>query len=92
VPPIDSVDAVVGALYVCEGATLGGQIIASRIRERLGSDAPHSFFACYGDAVVARWADYRRAANAFVRSARGVDRSTRTAVEVFDWFGEVLLS
>jgi heme oxygenase len=92
VPPIDSVDALVGALYVCEGATLGGQIIASRLTTLLGSDTPHSFFVCYGDAVTVRWAAYRRAASILVRSPAAVERSTRTAVEVFDWFGEVLLS
>lgn len=46
-PVIDSVDRALGALYVLEGSTLGGRIIAGMITRRLGPAASVGFFNGY---------------------------------------------
>ncbi len=49
-----------GALYVVEGATLGGQVIGRHLEQRLGFTARHgaAFFNSYGDQVGANWREF----------------------------------
>ncbi|MDB4265163.1 biliverdin-producing heme oxygenase [bacterium] len=51
---------VTGALYVMEGSTLGGQIVARMISERLGliSATGASFFTAHGPDTSARWKEF----------------------------------
>ncbi len=56
-PALGTLGGVLGALYVVEGSTLGGQVIARRLRERLGIDA-HSgagFFSGYAERTGTMW-------------------------------------
>lgn len=46
-----------GALYVLEGSTLGGQLIAAHVRDRLGF-AP-AFHGSYGKQTAAHWRSFR---------------------------------
>lgn len=50
-----------GCMYVLEGATLGGQLIAREARARLGLSPEHgcAFFASYGDQVGPMWRAFR---------------------------------
>ncbi|MFD5825941.1 biliverdin-producing heme oxygenase [Lentzea sp. NPDC060358] len=48
-PVVATVPALVGSLYVVEGAKLGGQLITRWVADALGA-APVSFFAADGDA------------------------------------------
>jgi heme oxygenase len=56
-PEVTEPSQALGVLYVLEGATLGGQIIAIRLREVLGVEAVSggAFFACYGDETRVMW-------------------------------------
>jgi heme oxygenase (biliverdin-IX-beta and delta-forming) len=59
-PVVDSIDQALGVLYVLEGATLGGVLIARQARHRLGI-TPHTggaFFTAYGSATAARWSAF----------------------------------
>lgn len=58
----------VGALYVLEGASLGGRVISRQVRERLGieADAGGSFFHGAGERTGARWREFGRAAETAV--------------------------
>lgn len=49
-----------GALYVLEGATLGGQIICRHLGQHLGlqADTGLSFYASYGTLVGPRWKSF----------------------------------
>ncbi|MEH3144457.1 MAG: biliverdin-producing heme oxygenase [Methylobacterium frigidaeris] len=50
-----------GALYVTEGSTLGGQLIARHVERRLGLDGAGSrYHRSYGKAVGAMWTEFRR--------------------------------
>ena len=56
----DTFSDVVGCLYVMEGATLGGQLIARHLRKVLGLDASQgaAFHHSYGAAVGPMWKAY----------------------------------
>jgi heme oxygenase len=88
--PIRSVANAVGALYVTEGATLGGAVISAHVRQSLGSGVPAAFFESYGAGVPAQWAAFRRAATSLLTSDDEVAAAADTAAATFDWFAAVL--
>lgn len=51
----------IGAMYVLEGSTLGGQIIARRIAETLGFGANGgcAYYCAYGAAIGTMWREFR---------------------------------
>jgi len=59
-PPLDTPAACLGALYVLEGATLGGQILRREMAQRLGLDAGNggAFLNVYGAETGRRWKDF----------------------------------
>jgi heme oxygenase len=59
-PAVRSPAEAIGILYVLEGATLGGTLIARQARVRLGvtAQAGGSFFGAYGKDVGARWRSF----------------------------------
>lgn len=62
-----------GWAYVLEGATLGGRVLAPRLRERLGLDTGLAFVTAYGADTDERWQCFRRA---LVRYAAMNDAAT----------------
>lgn len=60
VPMATPADAT-GAMYVLEGSTLGGQIIARRVAETLGSraDGACAYYRAYGAATGLMWREFR---------------------------------
>jgi heme oxygenase (biliverdin-IX-beta and delta-forming) len=58
-PEVESFHAALGVLYVLEGSTLGGKIIASIISSRLGSTDGFSFFLSYGNGTAEMWSRFR---------------------------------
>ena len=58
-PAIDGPLEAIGALYVLEGSTLGGRIIAAMIQRQLGLDAPTSYFNGYGEENIRMWQSYK---------------------------------
>ena len=60
-PPFETRHHALGALYVVEGAALGGQIVARHLFARHGLTAERgaSFFANGGDPVGPRWKAFR---------------------------------
>jgi len=59
-PPLDTPAACLGALYVLEGATLGGQVLRREMAQRLGLDASNggAFLNVYGAETGRRWKDF----------------------------------
>lgn len=59
-PPLDTPAACLGALYVLEGATLGGQVLRREMAQRLGLDAENggAFLNVYGAETGRRWKDF----------------------------------
>ena len=56
-PPLSCPEDLAGCLYVLEGACLGGRVIASALRERLGvaKGSGASFFIGDAEGMAARW-------------------------------------
>ena len=71
VPDVTTVEDVIGAAYVVEGATLGGAVVL----RSLDPAWPARFFASYGAARGAMWRGFRRQ----VCSLRGVDEQAAAA-------------
>ncbi|HEV2480551.1 MAG TPA: biliverdin-producing heme oxygenase [Puia sp.] len=58
-PEVDSVEQAIGALYVLEGSTLGGRIIADMLQQQLGTAVPTSYFNGYGEENSRMWQTYK---------------------------------
>jgi heme oxygenase len=79
--------AAIGALYVLEGATLGGQVILRRIGARLGvaPGAGASFYAGYGAETGTMWKAFAAMANAWGEAHRDAwDEVVESARATFD--------
>jgi len=86
VPILSSPAAVLGALYVTEGATLGGAMIATHVRDVLGPGTPTAFFGGDPDAATHRWTTFRRAATPLLAHPDDVEVAAATADAVFAAF------
>jgi heme oxygenase len=84
VPTVESSAQALGALYVVEGATLGGRLLAERLQQApLPVDALH-FFSSYGPDLGRRWHRWRAATTAWVADDTGrADAVVATARETF---------
>ena len=67
VPAVDDVPTALGALYVLEGATLGGRLVARHVTSALPvtADDGCGYFASHGVHVGAAWHAFRRAVVAY---------------------------
>ena len=85
VPEVSTVQRALGCLYVIEGATLGGRIVARSVREHLGlgPSTGASFFEGYGPATGAMWRSFLDCLNACATS-RG--EAVEAAVDTFGAF------
>ena len=81
--PFPSRSAAFGALYVIEGAALGGQVIFRQARERLGVTASQggSFHAAYGRPPVGE--GWRRFRNALETHCLDTEAAVRAATRTF---------
>jgi heme oxygenase (biliverdin-IX-beta and delta-forming) len=70
-----------GAMYVVEGSTLGGAVIARHVQRRLGLDPGNgcAFFASYGRSIGALWNAFRERLSA--HSPPGADDRIVAAAE-----------
>lgn len=61
-PATDTAPAVLGALYVIEGSTLGGQMISRHLEAALGlrEGRGYSYFQSYGPSVPERWNEFKK--------------------------------
>lgn len=60
-PPLSTLAEALGALYVLEGSTLGGQIIAAVLKKQLNLNDSKglTFFEAYGDKTQAMWEKFK---------------------------------
>lgn len=84
-PSIVSAAGAFGALYVMEGATLGGQFISRHTRQTLGvtPEAGGRFFYGYGDRTGEMWQTFRAALVAFAATEEIQNGVVEAAVETF---------
>ena len=84
-PELDGPADVLGCLYVLEGATLGGQVIARHLHATLGigPSSGAAFFHGYGDETGARWRAFAARLAAFGGDEGQQDAMVRTAIGTF---------
>lgn len=58
-PDIYSINQALGALYVLEGSTLGGRIIAGMVSRQLGTTSSLGFFNGYGAETSLMWQSFK---------------------------------
>jgi heme oxygenase len=58
-PLIDTFGKALGALYVIEGSTLGGRVIADMLARQLGSEKSLSYFNSYGNETEGMWQSFK---------------------------------
>jgi heme oxygenase len=58
--PLSAPEAVLGSMYVVEGSTLGGAVIAREVEHRLGLTAETgcAYFRSYGRDIAAMWKSF----------------------------------
>ena len=85
-PELSDLPAAIGCLYVLEGATLGGQVVARHAAPLLRLDRSHgcAFFLAYGEEVGRRWRAFGDFAREHVASEPEASRAVRAARETFE--------
>jgi heme oxygenase (biliverdin-IX-beta and delta-forming) len=92
-PAATTPGATLGCLYVVEGATLGGQLIARVVQEQLGIGPRNggSFFHGYGSGTGPRWRTFCSVLAAATRSGEAESAVVASAVDTFHayerWLG-----
>ncbi|MET9230123.1 biliverdin-producing heme oxygenase [Lentzea sp. NPDC003310] len=88
-PDVETLPALIGSLYVVEGARLGGQLITRWIADSLGP-VPVSFFAGDGDARrrFRRFGAVAEAALSAEQVPDAVEAANRHFLLVRDWLAE----
>jgi heme oxygenase len=84
-PALAGPGAVWGALYVSEGATLGGRVLRRQVQTRLGP-VPVRFLDGRGDRTQPMWRDLGRLADLYVSSQQGRQLARHTAIQAFAAF------
>ena len=92
IPQIDTPIRGLGALYVVEGASLGGQVISKWLSERLGIGPSNGgrFFSSYGEDVSRMWRSYLEVLEAAAEDAPEAEIITAAALETFQAFEDCL--
>ncbi len=87
-PHIASVGDYVGALYVVEGSTLGGQMIAKCLGQHLGlsADAGARFYSGYGAATASMWRGFIDFAESIAADTAQVTAAQLAAKRIFALF------
>lgn len=90
-PDVSSVPKAIGALYVLEGSTLGGQILVRIVRGKLGlSGKGMTFLASYGDQVGMMWKSFGASARAALRTECDQLEAVAAAKSTFTTFRALL--
>ena len=84
-PRPGSMAAALGAMYVLEGATLGGQIIVRLINKSLGLAPPlgAGFYAGYGLHNGSMWLSFKAVTLRHLESRASIEEAVHTARETF---------
>ncbi len=88
VPAYDAPAAMIGCLYVLEGATLGGQIISRHLTQQIGvrPDAGMRFFSGYAEQTGAMWKAFRQVVTDCVQDEHTETAVIEAACQTFDTF------
>lgn len=91
-PALDTSAACLGALYVLEGATLGGQVLRREMALRLGVNADNggAFLNVYGAETGRRWKDFLGYLGRQPLGTHAAERAVMAARSTFSGFEQWL--
>lgn len=91
-PTLDTPAACLGALYVLEGATLGGQVLRREMAQRLNINADNggAFLNVYGAETGRRWKDFLDYLGRLPLDAAAKQRAVQAARSTFRCFEQWL--
>ena len=84
--------AILGAMYVLEGATLGGNVIVKKLKINPNLQNLHLnfyYYQVYGADLIARWKSFCQVLNTKV-AAEDYETSIQSALQVFDYFASAM--
>ena len=89
-PSLDSHAKAFGALYVIEGATLGGQVIKRHLEQHLKITPENGgkFFSGYGEMTGKMWKEFCMTTTIFAEKLGDDDPIVQSARDTFDSFRE----
>ena len=93
VPKVATIPAALGCLYVLEGSTLGGQLIAREVGKQLhlGPQNGCQFFSSYGARVGEMWKSFTRDLEEYSSAnPGGRDETIATTIATFECFSRWL--
>ena len=87
-PVLDTPGKAFGAMYVMEGATLGGQVITRHLKQHLSltPETGGAFFNSYGERVGPMWKEFGAAITAFAERNGNNREIVDAAKDTFDSF------
>ena len=87
-PVLDTPAKAYGAMYVMEGATLGGQVITRHLKQHLDltPETGGAFFNSYGERVGPMWKAFGSAITAFAEKNGNNGEIVQAAKDTFDSF------
>lgn len=85
-PDVSSLPKAFGSLYVVEGSTLGGAVIARHLKEQLGLTPENggAFYASYGPMIGPMWKTFGEVITAYAESGANDDEIVTSAKNTFD--------
>lgn len=91
-PIIESIEESIGYLYVAEGSTLGGAVIARALakNENLKDIEGFNFYGCYGELTGERWKNFILSAERVCGQLNNDEAVITGAQKGFEYFGECL--
>jgi heme oxygenase (biliverdin-IX-beta and delta-forming) len=89
---IQNESTAIGALYVIEGSSLGGQILSRQLETNLSLTPTRggAYFAGYGTATAQRWKSFCRWANQRLTDLAGTECAAEAAQKTFNCFGRAV--
>lgn len=88
-PALDTVPSALGCMYVLEGATLGGAVIARYLAGTMGVCS--AFFGSYGSTTGAMWKEFGFALAEYEANTGSADRIVDGVCDTFNKLDEWLL-
>jgi heme oxygenase len=84
-PRLENVDDGIGCLYVLEGSTLGGQLIAREVQTRfgVGEKTGAGFFHGYGSQTGAKWREFCTSVRIYAAGAESQSAIVESARSTF---------
>ncbi len=87
-PKISTLYEALGAMYVLEGSTLGGQVITKMLKQNLNvNDTTYlNFFSGYGEETQKMWGSFMATLNKYAEDESKHDEIITAAIETFAKF------